>query len=145
VALDAWLVAASMVCVASVLCGVYLFAADGVSWYACMRVPAHLAFGSLGPFIPACACVTVGSLQLLCRQSHPSQAATVLAELIDSLDRHEPKNAALYFRIAQPFARLAGRSRQIIELTMAIIERARVIEPLNSLYVTEIGYGWPQG
>ena len=83
------------------------------------------------------ACAT----QLLTRQYHPSQAATVLAELIDSLDRHEPKNAALYFRIAQPFARLSCRSRQIIELTMAIIDRARAIEPMNSLYMTEFGYG----
>jgi tetratricopeptide repeat protein 21B len=76
---------------------------------------------------------------MLCRQSRPSQAATTLVELIDSLDRHEPKNAALYYRIAQPFARLAGKSRQIIELTLSIIERARVIEPSNSLYVTEYG------
>ncbi len=65
----------------------------------------------------------------------------MLAELIDSLDRHEPKNAALYYRIAQPFARLACRSRQIIELTMAIIDRARAIEPSNSLFVTEFGCG----
>ena len=59
---------------------------------------------------------------------------------MDSMDRYEPKNAALYYRVAQPFARLAGRSRQILELTLAMVERARSLDDENSLYAAEFGY-----
>jgi tetratricopeptide repeat protein 21B len=78
--------------------------------------------------------------QLLCRQSRPPQAVPTLTDLIDSLDRHEPKNASLCHRISQSFARLCSRSKQVLELTLALVERARVLEPENSVYVTEYGY-----
>ena len=38
-----------------------------------------------------------------------------------ALDRHEPQNAALYFRISRPFARLAGRRPDVLQGTQVTV------------------------
>lgn len=76
----------------------------------------------------------------LVHDSLPAEAAAKLSELIDSLDRMEPKNPDLYFRFARPFARLAGGHSQVLNLTLTLVQRARSINPMNSAYAAEAGY-----
>ena len=38
-------------------------------------------------------------------------AANRMGDLLQAIDRLEPKNAALYYNTARPFARLAGRNQ----------------------------------
>ena len=53
------------------------------------------------------------------------------------LKKTEPNNAALHHAVSVPFARLAGRDKITLLLTMRLIERARDIDPTNEVYATE--------
>lgn len=53
------------------------------------------------------------TLMALTRDCNPTAAAANLAKLVNALDHYEPRNAQLYVRISQPFARLAQGSSQV--------------------------------
>eukprot|EP00736_Rhodelphis_marinus_P011266 Rmarinus@m.19544 len=74
---------------------------------------------------------------LLAREARYNVAANRISDLIESIDRHEPKNPALYCRVAKPFARLCGRNSQILQLSLALVDRARKLDPSCSEYLTE--------
>jgi len=86
--------------------------------------------------VPLCTIV----MNNLVHESLPKEAAAKLSELIDSLDRMEPKNPDLFFRFSQPFARLAGGHPQVLNLTLTLVQRARTINPMSSEYAAEAGY-----
>jgi tetratricopeptide repeat protein 21B len=59
----------------------------------------------------------------------------------------EPYNAELFFTLAQPFVRLAGRKEVILERAAMLVNRACDINPSKSEYRSELGYiyfllGW---
>jgi len=79
-------------------------------------------------------------LYLLCRESRHPVAAKRLQDLIESIDRHEPRNAELYCNVSKPFARLSGRNPLILSLTLALVDRARKLVPDSADYITEYAY-----
>lgn len=60
--------------------------------------------------------------------------------LLESLDRHEPQNARLYFECAKPLARLASRRPEILKLTLELVKRAQKLTPADSGCMTEAAY-----
>ena len=47
-------------------------------------------------------------IYLLAREGSNAAAAAKLTALLQALERQEPRNPALWLRLAQPYARLAG-------------------------------------
>lgn len=64
----------------------------------------------------------------------------LIDRLTESLERHEPMNADLYFQCSRPLARLASRRPEILKLTLALVKRAQKLQPAESTYVTEFAY-----
>jgi tetratricopeptide repeat protein 21B len=64
----------------------------------------------------------------------------LISRLTESLERHEPMNADLYFECSRPLARLASRRSEILKLTLALVKRAQKLKPAESTYVTEFAY-----
>eukprot|EP00742_Colponemidia_sp_Colp-10_P005614 GILJ01006001.1.p1 GENE.GILJ01006001.1~~GILJ01006001.1.p1 ORF type:complete len:1335 (+),score=250.67 GILJ01006001.1:335-4006(+) len=79
-------------------------------------------------------------LHSLARESRVQEACGNIQELISSIDRNEPKNATLCFKVSRPFARLCGRNEQVLRLTLSLIDRAKRLSPDNSQYWTEYAY-----
>jgi len=79
-------------------------------------------------------------LFLLARESRYILAAKRISDLTDCIDRHEPKNARLYYDVSRVFARLSGRNPAILQATMGVAERARRLQPENCDYVVEFAY-----
>lgn len=80
------------------------------------------------------------SLYHLVREGRYSTAAGRLAELLQSLDRFEPKNHQLYYAIAYPMARVAGRDQGVLQQTITMIERCKTLQPDAALYCAELGH-----
>ena len=64
----------------------------------------------------------------------------LINRLTESLERHEPMNAELYFSCSRPLARLASRRPEILKLTLDLVKRAQKLKPAESTYVTEFAY-----
>ena len=79
----------------------------------------------------------IAILHALTQSGNAKLAAKKISLLIDSIDRHEPKNAQLYYNCAKPFARLAGRKPIVLKQTLKLIDRAKQLQPTNSAFVTE--------
>ena len=79
-------------------------------------------------------------LQLLCRDGNYQEAANKLGELLQEMDRIEPKNPYLYDNYAKTFSRVSGRNQQVLQQTYYMQERAVSLENTTSDYVTELGY-----
>eukprot|EP01137_Pigoraptor_chileana_P035464 Opistho-2@29514 len=79
-------------------------------------------------------------LHRLARIGGYPQAAKRLGELIQTLDRFEPKNHRVYFECARSLCRLAGRNPLVLQQTLELVERARTLMPLSAEYTTEAGY-----
>ena len=96
----------------------------------------------------------------LAREGRQVIAANRMGDLLQAIDRLEPKNAALYYNTARPFARLAGRNQSyaphysltfilfiffnvtnrilsVLHQSLTLADRARNLQPTNSDYVTE--------
>lgn len=82
----------------------------------------------------------VCALYSLSQESDLKQAAAKISELSQALDRHEPMNAPLYFKVARPFARIAGRAPAILSLTLALTEKAVRLAPNKAEYAAEHAY-----
>ena len=63
-----------------------------------------------------------------------------ISDLATAIERHEPMNAPLFLRAAQPLARLAGRHAGVLQLTMGMVDKARRIEPQKAEYAAEYAY-----
>ncbi|XP_070546763.1 tetratricopeptide repeat protein 21B-like [Ptychodera flava] len=79
-------------------------------------------------------------LHMLCREGSYDEAANKLGELIQLLDRFEPKNPWLYFNMSQAFCRVCGRNTLVLQQTFTLMERALGLDNLNSEFATEAGY-----
>ena len=66
----------------------------------------------------------VCALYSLSQESDSKAAQAKISELAQALDRHEPMNAPLFFKVSRTFARLAGRNPSILSLTLALSEKA---------------------
>eukprot|EP00899_Mesostigma_viride_P018008 jgi/Mesvir1/26208/Mv02392-RA.1 len=79
-------------------------------------------------------------LFLLSRESRYMAAASRLQDLLDSVMANEPRNANLCYQLSQPLARLCGRQEAVLKQTMALLERARQVDPDDARYLVEHGY-----
>ncbi|XP_072174244.1 tetratricopeptide repeat protein 21B-like [Diadema setosum] len=79
-------------------------------------------------------------LQLLCKEGNYSEAAAKIGELIQVIDRFEPKNAHIYCHFAKTFARVCSRSPQILLQTMTMVERAIALDGNDADFYNESGY-----
>jgi len=79
-------------------------------------------------------------LFLLARESRYTLAARRMADLCEYIDRHEPKNHALYFAVAQSCSRLSGRNPAVLGACTQLMDRARKLAPEVAAYVAEFGY-----
>ncbi|XP_071507875.1 tetratricopeptide repeat protein 21B-like [Diadema antillarum] len=79
-------------------------------------------------------------LQLLCKEGNYAEAAAKIGELIQVIDRFEPKNAHIYCHFAKTFARVCSRSPQILLQTMTMVERAISLDGNNADFYNESGY-----
>jgi len=75
----------------------------------------------------------------LCREGKYSEASDRLGELIQMVDRCEPKNPFLYHDLSQAFSRLCGRNDLVLQQTLTLVERAQNLAPNNAEYQTEFG------
>ncbi|XP_020612885.1 tetratricopeptide repeat protein 21B-like [Orbicella faveolata] len=75
----------------------------------------------------------------LCRDGKYSEASDRLGELIQMVDRCEPRNSFLYHDLSQAFSRLCGRNDLVLQQTLTLVERAQSLAPNNAEYQTEVG------
>lgn len=79
-------------------------------------------------------------LVFICRDGNYNAAATGLHYLFSSMSKVEPSSSELYLQMAQLFARVCGRDREILDCTMMFAEKAAQMSPHNSDYLAEVGY-----
>eukprot|EP01135_Chromosphaera_perkinsii_P008100 Nk52_evm16s1129 gene=Nk52_evmTU16s1129 len=79
-------------------------------------------------------------LQVLAREGSYTRASEGLNSLLQIVERTEPKNAEVFFKISQCFARLSGRNTAVLRATLAFAEKAYGIQQENAEYVCEIAY-----
>ncbi|CAH3021819.1 unnamed protein product [Porites evermanni] len=70
---------------------------------------------------------------------YSSPASDRLGELIQMVDRCEPRNPFLYHDLSQAFSRLCGRNDLVLQQTLTLVERAQSLAPNNAEYQTELG------
>ncbi|GLC77752.1 hypothetical protein PLESTB_000959000 [Pleodorina starrii] len=73
----------------------------------------------------------------LTREGNNKQAAKQLQDLFAAMNRQEPKNAELYYRISRPFARLACSDSTLLGITYLMADRAVQLKPDHAQYVVE--------
>ena len=59
-------------------------------------------------------------------------------DLYAALNATEPKNAELYYRMARPFARLAGGDAAVLTVTGMMSERDMQMKPDHAPYLVEV-------
>ncbi|XP_064595299.1 tetratricopeptide repeat protein 21B-like isoform X2 [Liolophura sinensis] len=79
-------------------------------------------------------------LNFLCREGDCQTAAYKCGDIIQAMDRIEPRNAYLYKSMAQLFSRLCGRNNLVLQQTCTLTERAVTLDNDNAEYVTELGF-----
>ena len=80
------------------------------------------------------------TLFLLSQEARYSLACSRIHDLTEAIDRHEPNNAALYHKMAQTFARIAGRNQSVLQLTLGLSQKACKISPTKCEFLAECGY-----
>ncbi|KAG2502129.1 hypothetical protein HYH03_000619 [Edaphochlamys debaryana] len=73
----------------------------------------------------------------LTREGNNKQAAKQLQDLFSAMNRQEPKNAELFYRIAKPFARLSCSDSTLLGITYLMADRAAQLKPDVAQYVVE--------
>lgn len=79
-------------------------------------------------------------LNCICRETNYDQANEYITQLIQALDRLEPKNPYLYAQFAKCYSRLCGRNQNILQQSFTLIDRARSISPKNADFFNEAAY-----
>lgn len=77
---------------------------------------------------------------LLSQDSKQQLASSHMNDLIEALDKLEPRNANMFYSISRMYARLANRSHSLLQQTMSLVERAVRLDPNNSIYMSEHAY-----
>ena len=77
---------------------------------------------------------------LLSQEGRCPLAADRVSDLAAALERQEPQNARLYYRVARPLARLAGRHAGVLQLTLSLVDRACRLAPARPEYAAEYAY-----
>ena len=80
------------------------------------------------------------ALYQMTREGNNKAAAKCLQDLYASLQQTEPKNPELYFKLARPFARLAGGDPSVLTVTGMMSEKACQMKPDKAEYLVEAGY-----
>ncbi|EFJ52945.1 hypothetical protein VOLCADRAFT_78980 [Volvox carteri f. nagariensis] len=73
----------------------------------------------------------------LTREGNNKQAAKQLQDLFTAMNRQEPKNAELFYKVARPFARLACSDSTLLGITFLMADRAVQLKPDHAPYVVE--------
>ncbi|KXZ45770.1 hypothetical protein GPECTOR_50g563 [Gonium pectorale] len=73
----------------------------------------------------------------LTREGNNKQAAKQLQDLFAAMNRQEPKNGELYYKIAKPFARLACGDSTLLGITYLMADRAVQLKPDHAPYIVE--------
>ena len=84
--------------------------------------------------------VQIHVLHLLSQEARYALASSRISELIDVLNRSEPQNAPLYYRIARNFSRLSGRNPEVLQHTLKLMERACKLANSTGSFAAELGY-----
>eukprot|EP00111_Clytia_hemisphaerica_P000239 TCONS_00000598-protein len=79
-------------------------------------------------------------LTYLCKDTDYNQAVEKISDVIQALDRHEPKNPHLYARLSKCYARLCGRNQNVLQQALTLLERAKSVSPKNADLYNEAGY-----
>lgn len=79
-------------------------------------------------------------LNLICRETKYDEALDKITEIIQALDRLEPKNPHLYASFSKCYSRMCGRNQNILQQSLTLIDRARSISRKNADFVNETGY-----
>ncbi len=79
-------------------------------------------------------------IYLLCRDSNSNTLIGRIKELLEAVDREEPKFLEIYFEISCTLARLGGNNEDVMQLANTFLERALMLSPQESRYVSEMGY-----
>lgn len=82
----------------------------------------------------------IKTLVLICRDGNYKAGLATLQYLYSAMTKVEPINCDLYLQIAQLFSRVCGRNPEILECTLAFVEKASQMSPGNADYITEMGY-----
>lgn len=75
----------------------------------------------------------------LVREGPGAHAVQQVQNLAAAVGRVEPKNAVLLVEMARPIARLAGRSRALLAITIGLVEAACKLDPESSAFPVELG------
>ncbi|NXO03695.1 TT21B protein, partial [Rhinopomastus cyanomelas] len=84
--------------------------------------------------------IRMEALHHLCREGNVSEASARLGDLIQALDKLEPRNSQLFYRMALAFSRTCGRNQLILQHTQTLVERASELSSNNTEFATELGY-----
>uniref|UniRef100_A0A1I8J5Y6 Tetratricopeptide repeat protein 21B n=1 Tax=Macrostomum lignano TaxID=282301 RepID=A0A1I8J5Y6_9PLAT len=79
-------------------------------------------------------------LNLLCREGSYTQATSSVSDLLQAMDRYEPKNVYQYSRLASLFSRVAIRQPTILQQTGYLQERALALDKDNAEQITRMGH-----
>ncbi|GCC22011.1 hypothetical protein chiPu_0000395 [Chiloscyllium punctatum] len=80
------------------------------------------------------------ALHSLCREGNIKEAGSRLGDLISVLDRFEPHNPDLFYKMALAFSRMCGRNQIILQQTCTLVERAFSMSSRNAEIANELGY-----
>eukprot|EP00758_Cryptobia_borreli_P001785 Tbor_TRINITY_DN2533_c0_g1::TRINITY_DN2533_c0_g1_i1::g.560::m.560/K19673/TTC21B, IFT139; tetratricopeptide repeat protein 21B len=79
-------------------------------------------------------------LHTLVKEARHSEAAESLKCLHVALNQREPKNAYIFHKCAQCFARLSAGSLEILNVTSKLADHAVELQPNNSEYLSDVAY-----
>lgn len=82
----------------------------------------------------------VKALVLICRDGNYIAGLATLQYTYSAMAKVEPTNCDLYLQIAQLFSLVCGRHPEILQCTLAFVEKASQMSPGNADYITEMGY-----
>uniref|UniRef100_A0A669Q528 Tetratricopeptide repeat protein 21B n=1 Tax=Phasianus colchicus TaxID=9054 RepID=A0A669Q528_PHACC len=76
----------------------------------------------------------------LALQDWEQAVETAHSDLLKALDRLEPRNSQLHYKMALAFSRTCGRNQLILQHTQTLVERAFNLDSDNAEFATELGY-----
>ncbi|KAJ1188379.1 hypothetical protein NDU88_005140 [Pleurodeles waltl] len=80
------------------------------------------------------------ALHYLCREGNVHEATTKLSDLISALERFEPCNPQLWYKMSLAFSRTCERNPLILQQTQILVEKAFNLASQDADIATELGY-----
>lgn len=84
--------------------------------------------------------ITLEALHALVKDARFGAAASYLNTLVEAMRTREPRNAPLYYQLAQAFSRLSRDHLPLLGLTTQLAEQACSLDSRNGEYLCEVGY-----